>query len=164
LTVARAFASIHWWIAGGLFGVSVATHEMWYWYRIQSNSPPKVGGEAAVFAGMSLGIAVLAYLALDLTTRLAAKLTALEGTYRGYRLPYAIVLRGLYYHAAHYMPVAVAAMVTTVGYQAGLALGLLPAQSAVIYLYVLCGQVVLSAFYLFETYWVGMRNVMYANR
>jgi hypothetical protein len=34
----------------------------------------------------------------------------------------------------------------------------------VIYLYVLCGEVVLGAFYLFKTYWIGMRNIMYANR
>ena len=27
-----------------------------------------------------------------------------------------------------------------------------------------CGEVVLGAVYLFQTYWIGMRNIMYANR
>jgi hypothetical protein len=36
--------------------------------------------------------------------------------------------------------------------------------SPMIYLYVLAGLVVLSAIYLFQTYWIGMRNMMYANR
>jgi len=31
------------------------------------------------------------------------------------------------------------------------------------YLYVLCGEVILAAGYLFMTYWTGMRNLMYAN-
>ena len=32
------------------------------------------------------------------------------------------------------------------------------------YLYVLAGEVVVTAIYLFQTYWIGMRNMMYANR
>ena len=36
--------------------------------------------------------------------------------------------------------------------------------SLISYLYVLCAQVILSAIYLFLTYWTAMRNLMYANR
>ena len=36
--------------------------------------------------------------------------------------------------------------------------------SATTYLYVLCAEVIVAAAYLFHTYWVGMRNIMYANR
>jgi len=36
--------------------------------------------------------------------------------------------------------------------------------SPTIYLYILSAQVVISAIYLFTTYWTGMRNMMYANR
>ena len=32
------------------------------------------------------------------------------------------------------------------------------------YLYVLSAEVIAGAFYLFWTYWIGMRNMMYANR
>ena len=32
------------------------------------------------------------------------------------------------------------------------------------YLYVLSAEVIIGAIYLFQTYWIGMRNMMYANR
>ena len=32
------------------------------------------------------------------------------------------------------------------------------------YLYILSGLVVVSAIYLFRTYWIAMKNIMYANR
>ena len=35
--------------------------------------------------------------------------------------------------------------------------------STTTYLYALCGEVVVGALYLFRTYWIGMRNMMYAN-
>jgi len=35
--------------------------------------------------------------------------------------------------------------------------------STVTYLYVLSAEVVLAALYLFWTYWIGMRNMMFAN-
>src|SRR5437762_3263188 len=41
---------------------------------------------------------------------------------------------------------------------------LLPPESITTYLYVLCGVVVVFAAFLFHTYWIGMRNMMYANR
>jgi len=101
-----------------------------------------------------------------MTTRVAAQLTTWEATYRGYRLPYPIVLRGMYYHAAHYLPVAIAAFIVVAGYQVLLLIAgnKLPFDSPTYYLYFLCGLVVLCAIYLFQTYWVGMRNMMYANR
>jgi hypothetical protein len=34
----------------------------------------------------------------------------------------------------------------------------------VFYLYTLSGEVILAAIYLFWTYWIAMRNIMYANR
>jgi hypothetical protein len=62
--------------------------------------------------------------------------------------------------------VAIAALAVVEGYQLLLQIAgkYLPFNSAMIYLYVLCGLVVLSAGYLFQTYWIGMRNMMYANR
>jgi hypothetical protein len=162
---ARAFARWHWWIAALLFALTTATHWTWYSFKIQQIRPPAMlGGKIGVYWELVVGLTLLTYIALDLTTRLAAKLTTWEGTYRGYRLPYQVVLRALYFHAAHYFPVAAAALITVAGYQLANTLWRLPLEHAVIYLYVLSAQVVISAFYLFSTYWSGMRNMMYANR
>ena len=38
-----------------------------------------------------------------------------------------------------------------------------PTRTTTVYLYTLSGEVVLAAAYLFKTYWVAMRNMMYAN-
>jgi hypothetical protein len=166
LKPAGQFASLHWWIAAGLFALTAATHSVWFYYHVASRTWDFPGGPWAMFAALLIALTPATYLALDLTTRFAAKLTTWEATYRGYRLPYPIVLRGMYYHAAHYLPVAMAAMLVVEGYQlllliAGKALSF---NSPMIYLYVLAGLVVLSAIYLFQTYWIGMRNMMYANR
>ena len=166
LASARSFAQLNWWIAAGLFGIAGATHAMWYWSSYSAMStPPLSPPMIAAWLGLSVGLAILVYLVLDGVTRLAARLTNWEGSYRGYRLPYQVVLRGLYYHSPHYLPVALAAAATVVGFQLLVlihpdALG----AWAVRYLLVLCLEVVVAAGYLFETYWVGMRNMMYANR
>jgi hypothetical protein len=74
----------------------------------------------------------------------------------------------MYFHAAHYLPVAAAAACTVVGFRLWWMFeyrtGNSPADAGVPYLYTLSGQVVISAIYLFRTYWVGMRNILYANR
>jgi hypothetical protein len=105
------------------------------------------------------------YVSLTGITYLAARLTTWEATFRGLRLPLAVVLRAMDYHAAHYLPVAMVAAATVLGYAAWLwkrpnIAGLY----GIMYLYVLCGEVVVCALYLFRTYWAAMRNLMYANR
>src|SRR4029453_8689754 len=55
------------------------------------------------------------YVSIAGTTWLPAALSAWEGAYRGLPLPRPIVLRGLYYHAAHYLPVAIVTVMTVVG-------------------------------------------------
>lgn len=98
------------------------------------------------------------------TTTLAARLSAWEAAYRGLRLPTPVVLRALYYHAAHFLPVALLAFATVginrliVRFHPDFAL------QSVRYLLFLCVEVVAAAGYLFKTYWTGMRNTMYANR
>lgn len=162
---ARAFAKYHWWMAAFLFALTTATHWTWYSFKVQGIVPPvMLGGRVGVYLEIAVALTLLTYLALDLTTRLAARLTTLEGTYRGYRLPYPVVLRAMYYHAAHYLPVAAAALLTVAGYQLLSAVIPYMGETAVIYLYVLAGEVIVSALYLFSTYWAGMRNMMYANR
>src|SRR5262249_18898640 len=73
---------------------------------------------------------------------LAARLTAWEAAYRGFRLPRRAVIRGLHYHSAHYFPVALLAFITVVGYQILLAMRVLNELSATKYLYVLCAEVI----------------------
>lgn len=69
------------------------------------------------------------------------------------------------YHSAHYLPVALLAAAVVWGYFAGVKLGLIqPMKYDDIYLYTLCGIVILSALYLFQTYWIAMRSMMFANR
>jgi hypothetical protein len=162
---ARRFARVHWWIAAALFGIACAMHTVWYSYLSQSmRSPLKSPREMAIFAAVAVILTLLTYFALDAITRIAAKLTNWEATYRGIRLPYDIVLRGMYYHAAHYLPVGIGAFITVVGYQVWLSVSTASLAWGTNYLYVLSGQVILSAVYLFNTYWIGMRNMMYANR
>ena len=159
---ARTFAQVNWWIASLLFGVSGAAHALWYNQGMRPASFTPVF--LLMFAGFTLGLAIFTYLVLDGLTRLAGRLTYWEGTYRGYRLPYPIVLRGLYYHTPHYLPVAAATAVTVLGYQALLLTTAVSIDTATKYLYFLCIEVIVGALYLFQTYWIGMRNMMYANR
>ena len=80
-------------------------------------------------------------------------------------MPLNVVQRGLDYHAAHYLPVALVAVITVLTYRV-LAMHF-PTRSAdwgMKYLYVLCAEVVIAAGYLFKTYWAAMRNMMYASR
>ena len=161
----RSFARLNWWMAGLLFGAAGAAHVVWFWAMQRSMRPPALSAvNALTFVAFTLGLAICTYLVLDGITRVAAGLTHWEGTYRGYRLPYATVLRALQYHSPHYLPVAVVALVTVVGFQVLLAVGAVTLDAAPAYLYVLSGEVVVSAAYLFQTYWLGMKNLLYANR
>ncbi len=166
VAAAQGFARIHWWIAGAMFALAGSTHAVWFSYRVAPMAPDFPGGPWAMFAILLFGLTLLTYVSLDWITRLAGRLTTLEATYRGLRLPYTVVLRGMYYHSAHYVPVGVAALVLVEGYQLARTLfaAALPFNSPMIYLYALCALVVISALYLFQTYWIGMRNMMYANR
>ena len=92
------------------------------------------------------------------------RLTAWEANYRGIRLPLPVVTRGMYYHAAHYLPVALCAAATVLSFAVLLYNRLIDYQMLTPYLYVICAEVIIAAAYLFKTYWIGMRNMMYANR
>jgi hypothetical protein len=148
---ARWFGDIHWWIATFLFAAAGTVH---------AGVLLRVAEPFQIFVVLIFAT----YLTLWFTTWAASRLTAWEANYRGIRLPLAVVQRGLYSHAAHYFPVAITALALVGGY--GYALTHLPVGPGIInaYLYVLCGAVIAAAAYLFHTYWIGMRNMMYANR
>jgi hypothetical protein len=107
---------------------------------------------------------IVLFVAIEFVTRLAAKLTAWEAAYRGLRMPYVAVLRALYFHAVHYVPAILFLYMTIYGYQLALQHGWLSPDTGVLYLYTLSGEVILAAIYLFVTYWIAMKNIMYANR
>jgi hypothetical protein len=148
---ARRFGHVHWLIATLLFAAAGTMH---------ANTLIGINMPQLIFPVL----VVATYLTLWFTTWAAARLTAWEANYRGYRLPIDVVRRSLYYHAAHYCPVALVAVVIVGGYAFAFSNGLVPPDTITKYLYTLCGVVVAMAAYLFHTYWIGMRNMMYANR
>jgi hypothetical protein len=155
---AKRFAQLHWALSAALFAGALSIHAYWF-QRYQLG--PKLPGGPWVFWGVMMPIT---YFFLWGTTRLAARLTAWEAAYRGLRLPLPVVLRGLYYHAAHYLPVGLIGFATVTAYYAAVRWRLLSEATAVRYLVVLCVEVLVLAMYLFKTYWTGMKNTMYANR
>ena len=148
---AARFADLHWGIATLLFAATGTLHA-----RISFPGVPSLATFVALFFGT--------YLTLWFTTWAAARLTAWEANYRGIRLPLNVVRRGMYYHAAHYFPVALVALAIVGGYATALRYGSVSVDTITTYLYTLCAAVVVGAAYLFHTYWIGMRNMMYANR
>jgi hypothetical protein len=154
LPVARRFGSIHTAIASALFAAAGILHLAF-----------EIGRPLPVLTAL-LGwfvLAILTFNLLTITTRIASRLTTWEATYRGYRLPLPVVRRALAFHAAHYLPVALAGLLTTAGYQIALQLNPNFAIHGIAYLEVLSSEVVLGAAYLFHTYWIAMRKMMYAN-
>ena len=152
---AAMFAHIHWAVSSLLLGWAAYAHARWFIFGDPTSR---------LSAGGFLLLAFVTYVFLFLTTKLAAWLTHLEASYRGIRLPRQVVERGMYYHAVHYLPVAAGAAATVVNYRQLLLTGRAGPNSTTTYLYVLCAEVILAALYLFWTYWIGMRNMMYANR
>ena len=153
--LSAVFAQIHWAAAALLLGLAAYAHAQWFIF-----GDPRSPLHPLKWLALSIG----AYLFVLLTTRLAARLTHWEASYRSIRLTLPVVRRGLQYHAVHYLPVAVAAALTVVAYGSLVRRGLVdPLSTTTTYLYVLSAEVVIAAIYLFKTYWIAMRNMMYAN-
>ena len=156
----RQFAGVHWVIVSLLFGVAAYFHLRWY--RQMGQFPLWVDKMDMPIPAI-LALTGLSYFFLLTTTRLAAWLTSWEAGYRGLRLPLPVVLRGLDFHAAHYVPVALLGAGTVVVHSELLNRGVITRDYDPLYLYILCGEVLVCAVYLFWTYWIAMRNMMYAN-
>ena len=148
---AARFADIHWTIATLLFATTGTIHARVSFFGSSS---------IAIFCALFVGT----WVTLFFTTWAAARLTAWEANYRGIRLPIQVVRRGMYYHAAHYLPVGLIALAIVGGYAIAQRYGIVAPTTITTYLYTLCAVVVAAAAYLFHTYWIGMRNMMYANR
>jgi hypothetical protein len=151
------FAQIHTAVASVLFGIAA-------WLHLDWSAPGSANAIGIAWPWwMAIVLSLLAYLFLIFTIGMAARLTAWEAAYRGIRLPLEVVRRGLDYHAAHYLPVALLAAGTLV-VSRWILLHHNSADAAMRYVVVLSAEVVASAAYLFVTYWKAMRNMMYASR
>jgi hypothetical protein len=158
---ARIFAQIHMAIASLLFGFTAIGH--WNWLmNMQKNELSNLPW--VVDAGYTLIATIVMYLLLFGLTKLATWLSAIEAKYWGMRLPHGVVRRGLEFHAAHYIPVGLLAILLVWGYQFLLRQAYVTHAADTIYLFTLCAAVILSAIYLFGNYWIAMRSMMYANR
>lgn len=156
------FARWHRAVASVLFFVAATAHYVWMTLTTGLGSSYDIGVWPLVFVFLIGPLAV--YLCLVGVTRLAAWLSSIEARYWGMRLPHPIVRRGLRFHAACYLPVALLALSIVLGYRALLLGGVFSFASATWYLYTLCAAVIVSAAYLFRMYWIAMKSMMYANR
>jgi hypothetical protein len=157
-------------VAGFLVGLTVALHGAWL-MGFFSKSIELSRAIPAMFGLLGLGklITILAGMAL---IRTIAWLSQLEANYWGMRLWRDVARRGLCYHAAAFIPVALVALAfVATNFAMSLehrnnrtmvspTLGIPPET----YLYVLSGIVLASAGYLFYTYATAMRALMRANR
>ena len=153
----NSFGLIHYAIASLLFGIATTAHESSMLLLGRLGSWDHLFVESIVFGS---GIFIL----VILLTGLASRLTNWEATYRGLRLPVQVVRRGLAYHSAHYVPVAIVVSMTTATYAFLLTPRMIGPTRDTLYVIVLCGEIILGAGYLFYTYWIAMRNLMFANR
>jgi len=157
----RNFARIHWLIASVLFAIAAYRHNgigaSSWWTELFT-------GRHFWARPMFYVLVIGTFIVISETTRLAVRLTAWEAAYRGLRLPFNSALRAMYFHSAHYMPVALLTVITVYGFAWLLESNRMGATAILRYIYVLAMEIILAAGYLFKTYWIGMRNIMYANR
>ena len=73
-------------------------------------------------------------------------------------------MRGMYFHSAHYIPVAIVVLITVIGYHRFVSFGWIDVTYGPYYVVLQGVEILLAAWYLFRTYWTAMRNLMYANR
>jgi hypothetical protein len=155
----RWFGRLHWLIASLLFGWAEYVHINGFLYF----DIPIVNKILHIPILAMAIFTAMAFVVFAISTPIAASLTAWEARYRGLRLPRQVVRRGMDFHAANYLPVALMAAITIVGYRFAVNHRWIESAFDVRYLYVLCGEVIIGAAYLFNAYWIGMRNMMYAN-
>jgi hypothetical protein len=166
--LAARFAAWHVRLSAGMLGAALALHAQWMlgdWLRllILAYRPQTMVTRWQVTGLLLLPAAGLVWLTFRASAWLAARLTEWEARYRGLRLPLPVVQRALAYHTAHYLPVALVGLLTVAGYRGLVSADILSDLHAPQYLYVLSSEVILAAAWLFHTYWLAMRRLMYAN-
>lgn len=161
----KRFSGAHRWIVSVFFALCATGHGLWL---LQMMGYPLVGfeGTGGLISGLFVfaGLVGFTFMILSSITRLAQWLTTIEARYWGFRLSLPVVRRAMRFHSANYLPVGVVAAACVCGYQLLRHFRIIGFAYDTWYIYGLCALVVLSAGYLFQTYWIGMKNLMYANR
>jgi hypothetical protein len=158
---AYLFALRHWFLAGLLLAIASGLH-----YSLTQIPTQAAGAEQRLLLHLLwillvTGVAAFATMGV---THLAAWLTAWEARWRGLRLPQAVVLRGMCYHSAQLLPVAATLLLIVAVNRILWTVGFAGYESLIAYLVILSAAAVLGAIYLFWTYWIGMRNMLFANQ
>jgi hypothetical protein len=149
------FAYLYWGVSSFLFALAGTEHARWSGYL------PR--WDQGIFILAILGLTTVTFFLSVLLNNVAARLSVWEGNYRGLRLTLPAVRRSLNFHSVHYLPVAAIAAITVLGRQQLIVRPFGFENSAIYYLSILSAEVVLGAIYLFWTYWIAMRTIMYAN-
>jgi len=155
----KSFATQQHWTNSFLLGLTAAIHADTM--RLFDELPLS---RAALAALMVPVFVLFVRLALGTITQLASALTRLEGGYWGYRMPGPAVRRVMNFHTAQLLPVSLVALLTVACYSVARATDVLSGLYDIKYLVVVSIEVLLGAGYLFRTYWIAMKNIMYANR
>lgn len=159
-----SFASRQHWLNSIVFGVTGAIHaEIMGLFDFNLLDLPSNAQWLFAIAAVPV-LVVLVRLSLRLITSLASTLTRVEGGYWGYRMPGDAVRRVMNFHTAQLLPVSLLALFTVATYSVLRRTDILNGLYDVRYLVVISIEVLIGAGYLFRTYWIAMKNIMYANR
>jgi hypothetical protein len=155
----QVFGHVYRLLSAVLLGVTASVH---FDFLALSQSPRGL----TQIPGLTAAIATaFAWVSVELLILAVVRLTAWEAAYRGLRLPRAVVARALDFHAVHLVPPALLGLVTVLAYDALMSRDAnLAGEWIMTYIYTLSGEVIVSAGYVFVTYWIAMKNLMYANR
>lgn len=159
---ARVFANTHRLIAWWLLGTAATGH--WCWMIASGIVSPLSRHFVILAFAIPITLFVLTFAVMLGLTRLATWLTVLEARFWGMRLPRTCVVRAMQFHNANYLPVGLLACIYIWLFYHLRRRGVMPFYADTWYLYGLCGLVILSALYLFKTYWIAMKSLMFANR
>ena len=159
-----SFASRQHWLSSILFGLTGAIHaEIMGLFDFDFLNTSVVTHWLFVILSIPV-LVVLVRLSLRVITSLASALTRVEGGYWGYRMPGPAVRRVMNFHTAQLLPVSLLALCTVATYSVLRRTDVLNGLYDVRYLVLLSIEVLIGAGYLFRTYWIAMKNIMYANR
>lgn len=124
----------------------------------------RIGGGIPGWIASVVVTVMLFWIALIVVYALVERLTSIEARFWGIRLPLGVVERVLKFHRASLVPAWLTGLVIAGVAWAGFGTGLIGPGWIVTYLYVLSVASILCVLYLFRSYWLAMRAVMYANR
>lgn len=159
LRASRWFGRFYQFIAALLLGTAAWIHAERFGLLAGRILMP-VGSAAAL-----VSLIAATWGSLLIGNHLFIRVTAFEARYRGLRLPREVVRHAMDYHAVHLLPPAMAGLAVVVTYMCVERRdAMLAAEWIEPYLYILGGAVVVSAGYLFVTYWIAMKRLMYGNR